>query len=388
MLLALDPTEEEEAPLREAVLAAVAQVEVVAAIDAAIATLSELPDASWEPWLRARFLQTVAAALQTATQYLCPDFDVEDDCVVDVLDEDDQVSIVLSDASIGGGGLIEALASRISDDPRRFDQLVVASLEPSDLEEADSSLPRALELLERDPAISSLAAAFRATSGPRLDAWRALTAALVTRGVSPTHATLSTLLSRVFRPGSSIASDNLLRACLTRWEAMEETAGFAIDQRSAAAVLARDADVRAHIGAAVPGGNTTDIAWSQAVLLGLLWVRAEERRATSLRASNWFVRNPPLTERTLVQDVLGIQGDAVDVNEPEWRTVLAERLAALGRCRLTSASSDRPALKAALVDLVTRPLELGWMLVHPRVEAMTRGDGAVVIELSLEEAPQ
>jgi hypothetical protein len=298
------------------------------------------------------------------------------------------VAIILSDSSIGGGGLIEALAARISDDPRRFDQLVVASLEPSDLEEADASLPRALGLLESDASVSSLAATFRSSSGSRLEAWRALTALLVGHGVSPTHATLSTLLSRVFRPGSSTASDALLRICLSRWTSMEETAGFAIDQRSAAAVLARDPEIQSAIGAAVPGGNPTDVAWAQVVLLGLLWVRAEERRPASLMATNWFVRNQPATERTLVLDVIGMQGDAVNVSDPGWRGLLAERLGALGRCRLTSSPDDHPALKEALVDLETRSLELGWLLVHPRVEAMARGDGVLSIEVSLEEAAQ
>jgi len=388
VLLALDPTEEEEAPLRESVLAALANADVIAAIDAAIPALNEQPNSSWAPWLRARILQTVAAALQMAAQDLCPDFDVEDDCIVDVLDEDDSAWVVLSDASIGGGGLIEALASRISDDPRRFDQLVLASLEPSDLEEADASLPRSLDLLRDEPAVASLAAAFRASSHDRLNVWRTVTAALVARGVSPTHTTLSTLLSRVFRPGSSVASDDLLRTCLARWAGIEESAGFALDQRSAAAVLARDPEVRALIGLAVPGGRVDDVAWAQVVLLGLLWVRAEERRGTSMRASNWFVRNPPLTERTLVLDLLGAHGEVVDVASPEWRSVLADRLAAVGRCRLTSASGERTALRIALVDLETRPLELGWMLVHPRVEAITRGDGALTVEVSLEEAPQ
>jgi hypothetical protein len=389
VLLVLDSTEEdEEAPLREAVLEAVSRLDVIASIDAALPRLCERPDSTWEPWLRARFLQTLAAAIQAAAGLICPDFDAEDDCVLDVVDDEGHVAIIISDSSIGGGGLIEALAGRISDDPRRFDQLVVAALEPSDLEEADASLPRALGLLKSDTTVSSLAATFRSASASRLDSWRDVTSSLVRRGVSPTHATLSTLLSRVFRPGSSTSSDELLRICLARWTSMEESAGFAIDQRSAAAVLARDAAVQVAIAAAVPGGNPKDVTWVQVVLLGLLWVRSEERRPTSLRATNWFVRNPPATERTLVLDVIGKMGDAVSVTDPGWRELLAERLGALGRCRLASSPEDHEVLKSALVHLETRPLELGWLLVHPRVEGITRGDGLLSIEVSLEEAAQ
>ena len=53
----------------------------------------------------------------------------------------------MSDTVPGGGGLVEALTRRLADDPRRFDALVAAAVEPSDSEEVDPSLRRVLELL-------------------------------------------------------------------------------------------------------------------------------------------------------------------------------------------------------------------------------------------------
>ena len=75
----------------------------------------------------------------------------------------------MSDTVPGGGGLVEALTRRLADDPRRFDALVVAAVEPSDSEEVDPSLRRVLELL----ATSARVPRPPGVSGPAsLTAWK------------------------------------------------------------------------------------------------------------------------------------------------------------------------------------------------------------------------
>lgn len=388
VLLSLDEGAHDEQPLRDGVLDAMARPEVVEAIHAAVPLLSGSPDATWVPWLRDRWLQTIAAAWQSAAQQICQDFDVEDDCVFDVVDDGTQASVVMTDASVGGGGLLEALTSRISDDPRRFDHLVVAALEPSDLEDVDRSLRRTLDLLASDQDTADAAQLFRSVTSSRLEPWKTLIGSLIDQGLSPAHATLSALGSRLFRVGSSPASDNLLRSGLSRWEDLELQAGFAIDHRAACALLADDSGIRSMLATAIPGAGAADSRWAQSVLLGLLWVSAEARRSSSLVATNRFVEEAPLTERTLLLDSLGESIEAVDVDDENWLDLLTERLGNAGRCRLTSGTDDRRRLKSALLELATRPIELGWLHVHPHLEALTRTDGIVHVEVSLEEAPQ
>jgi superfamily II DNA or RNA helicase len=361
---------------------------VASAVTATLVILKEVPDHTWLPWLQSRYVHTVAAAWQAAAQALCPEFDVDDDCVVDVVETGPQAVFILSDASIGGGGLIEMLTSRLSEDPRRFDHLVVAALEPSDLEEVDVSLRRTLDLIYDDSDISGASQQFRAVHGDRLEPWQHLVALLTARGVSPAHSTVAALASRVYRPRSSPESDNLLRQCLQHWDEIERRAGFAIDHRGICGALTADPVVRDALVKAIPESAERDRQWANSVMLGLLWPRAQARRAGSLIASNRFVSEPPATERTLVLDTLPDPAGEVDVDDDDWPSQLANQVNRTGRCRLVSTSEDRQQLKHALQHLATHPVELGWLHVHPHIEALTNKGGRVGIDVSLEEAPQ
>jgi hypothetical protein len=53
-----------------------------------------------------------------------------------------------------------------------------------------------------------------------------------------------------------------------------------------------------------------------------------------------------------------------------------------------SATDDRGRHRQALQYLVTNPIELGWLHVHPHVEATSRRDGFLSVDVSLEESPQ
>lgn len=375
---------------QERLLESLTTSHVAAAITDVIGDLTAQPDDAWLPWLRDRYVQTIGAAWQAAAQQICPDFDADLDSVIDIdpVGDGPKATFVISDSAIGGGGLVEALTSRISEDPRRFDYLVMTALQASDLEEVDRSLRRTLYLLAHDEDVARAAAEFRYATRERLRPWQELLAELTAAGVSPAHTTVTALASRVFRAASSPGSDQLLAICLQRWDETEEQVGFAIDYRSISMTLAADDIVRAALVAAIPEAANQGDGWARSVLQGLLWPSAEARRAASLVASNRFVNDAPLTERTLVLDSLPDPISDVDVDDPKWFSKLSDSIAVSGRCRLYSASGDRQGLKQGIQRLVTEPIELGWLHVHPHVEAMASHDGVLRIEVSLEETPQ
>ena len=163
VLLASTHSEIDETPLRDTVLDALGDPGVIQVLERTLPVLSEDPDPAWLPWLRSRFLQTLAAAWQAAAQQACLDFNVDADALVDVIDEGGpHARIVISDTVPGGGGLVEALTRRLADDPRRFDALVAAAVEPSDSEEVDPSLRRVLELLTTSARVGRGRQQFRA----------------------------------------------------------------------------------------------------------------------------------------------------------------------------------------------------------------------------------
>jgi DEAD/DEAH box helicase/Helicase conserved C-terminal domain len=390
VLLATTHSEIDETPLRETVLDALRDRAMVQVLRRTIPVLNQEPGPAWMPWIRSRFLQTLAAAWQAAAQQVCLDFNVDADALVDVLDEGGpHARIVMSDSVPGGGGLVEALTRQLTDDPRRFDALVVAAAEPSDSEEVDPSLRRVLELLATSARIAEAARRFRAGVADRLEAWQFLITCLADAGVPRTHANISALSARVFRPGSGTDSDDLLRLTLARWDAIDARARFALDHRAVCAFLAEDDEVADLITRIVsPAEGRDPRARAQLVLLSLLWTRAYARRPETLRATNRFVANQALTERTLLSDVLPAGPPSVDVDDEDWRAKLAAALQARGASRLVSTSGATPTLAQAIRELMVDPLEVNWLHVHPQLEGITREGGRYSVSLSLREAPQ
>ncbi|MBW4717521.1 protein DpdJ [Saccharothrix obliqua] len=390
VLLATTHTSVDETPLKDMVLAALEDFEVVRALRETIPVLQQDPDESWLPWLRARFLQTVAAAWQSAAQQVCLDFNVDTDALVDVLDDGGpRARVVISDAVPGGGGLVEALTHRISDDPRRFDALVAAASEPSDTEEVDPSLRRALDLLASHEGVREAASKFRGGHEGRLANWQSLVSVLTDEGVPRTHANLSALSTRVFRPGSGPDSDQLLRLLLRRWDEIDAQAGFAVDHRAVCAFLAADTEVLDVLERVANPSEHADWAIrAQSVLLSLLWTRACARRPETLRASNRYVSDPPLTERTLLRDVLPERPQRVDVDGDAWRADLVTVLRTWGSARIHSGSNDTAALTKALRDLMVAPLEIDWLHAYPHLDGVVRENGRYSVSVTLQEAPQ
>lgn len=390
VLLATKHTELDEAPLRNTVLDVLQDPVMIQALEETLPVLRQEPDPSWLPWIRSRFLQTFAAAWQAAAQQVCLDFNVDSDALVDVFDGDGpQARIVMSDTVPGGGGLVEALTHRLADDPRRFDALVTAAVEPSDSEEVDQSLRRVLKLLAADDRVSNAAQRFRTATAERLEEWQALITCLAEEGIPRTHANISALSTRIFRPGSGAESDDLLRLALDRWDGIDARAGFAIDHRAVCAFLAKDdqvLDKLKHIAAPANGEDPQTRA--HLVLLSLLWTRAYAQRPATLRATNRFIANPPATERTLLKDVLPGRPLAIDIDADEWRSELATALQNSGTARLASTSGSTATLARAVRELMVDPLEVDWLQAYPQLEGIVREGSQYSVSLSLREAPQ
>ncbi|MGW0805535.1 protein DpdJ [Nonomuraea sp. NPDC002799] len=390
VLLATNHTEVDETPLRDTVLDALQSSDTIQVLNETIPTLNHEPDQTWLPWIRSRFMHTLAAAWQAAAQQVCSDFNIDTDALVDILDEGGpRAHIVLSDTVPGGGGLVEALTRRLADDPRRFDTLVAAAVEPSDSEEVDPSLRRVLGLLKTSAPVRDAAQRFRGGRADRLQAWQDLNACLAEEGIPQTHANLTALSTRIFRPGSGAESDELLRLALGRWDDIDVRAGFAIDHRAICAFLARDDQVLDMLRRVASSTNEADSQTrAQVVLLSLLWTRACARRNETLRATNRFMQNPLATERTLLKDVLPSRPAGIDVDGEKWRDALASALHSRGTARLVSSSSKTEVLASAVRELMADPLELDWLHVYPQVEGITREDGRYSVSVSLREAPQ
>jgi hypothetical protein len=199
---------------------------------------------------------------------------------------------------------------------------------------------------------------------------------------------MSALAARLFRPGSTQESDELLRLALERWDELEARAGFAIDHRAVSAFLAKEDEVLDRLrNIAAPAGDEDLRSRAQLVLLSLLWTRACARRPETLRATNRFAPNAPATERTLLRDVLPSQPAAIDIDAEDWREDLAVALHTRGSAKLVSGFGQADALARAVRELMVDPLEVDWLKVYPQLDGITREAGQYAVSMSLREAP-
>jgi len=390
VLLIDNSTDPSDFPLRTSILGVLADPTAADIVASALAILEEQPDESWLDWIQKRYLQTVAGAWQYATQLACPEFDVDLDVLVDIVQTGPRnAEIIVTDFSPGGGGLVESLARRVADDPRRFDRLVVSALESSETEEIDVALRRTLQLLNESPSVSEAASRFRNSRNSRLHEWQKLVGRLTDEGIPPTHANLAALSLRVFRAGSSPQTDELLRLLLAKWDDIETRLGFAVDHRTVSVLLASDPSVFDTVCQVNHNAqNEMTLVTVQSVIQSLLWSRATSRRREALRVNNRFVENPPATERTLVRDLLPNAGTTIDVQTPDWRQALMSTLKTSGTARLVSPNSNAIALANAIRELVVQPTDLDWLLIHPRIEGITRDRDNYYASVSAQEAPQ
>lgn len=380
----------DEPRLRVAVRGAVERAWVRDELGRLFDLASEPPSAGWYEWLRSRFVVTAAAAVHSAIQAVLPDFDADADLTVDLVDQGVEAQVWISDASVGGGGLIEMLYRVYSEDPRRFWQLARGALEPAESEQALDLLRRVVSDLV-EGTLGPVAEGFRTARGDDsvLQATQKLTRAMSESGIPPSHALFVAMMTRLLRPGSSAASDRAVHTALKAWEKDEEQLGFALDQRTASALAARNPQIIKELGQAAPqAARVGSEAWAFNVLLNLLWAPAEQVRPFALQPPMPFMRKAPHSERTLVLDALPDAEAAVDVASPNWRTELNDLLADSGRCVLLAPPGSEAELSAGLLSVMAEPVEVGSLHLHPRVVGVRRQADSVGVVLELVEAPQ
>ncbi|MFD6091258.1 protein DpdJ [Oerskovia sp. NPDC060338] len=362
---------------------------------AIVARLDALAPQYWDPepvafnrWLRERTLSTIGHATLAAARQICPEHDPES-VIVDIepgYDSDNQPrtdEIWLTESSIGGGGFIEALAARVRPDPRRLLRLILRATQPSITELVDSHLQRVIELTSTDTTWSGLVNDFRSApdQATRVAALGRIRDALRQSGIyGAEQSVVSSLASRILRPGSTSATDTTLATMTTEWKAEERRLGVEIPPRTWAYLMRTRSEL--DVGLVLAGGGT-DRQRMDAVQ-SLLWPRGWQLRADQLHAWNPFAENLPAAPEVL-RSVASAGESPLPLTAgsgAQVRKVLAQR----GSTQLLATPGQARDLADLLVDLSTAPVVTEYLNVYPRVvEIDHRANGDVVVALELAE---
>ena len=358
--------------------------------------LWEDPDESWNAWLSEKLLSTYGAALLEACHQLCPNIE-SGDLILDISSgprppektelPSDVVEVWLTETTVGGGGAIEQVLERYGEDPHRFFQLVEGALEPTELEQMDVELQRLLDwaVTEEDAEVQDALRKVRnfETHQELRGAFNELTELLAAQGLFVSHSVVTALNARILRPGSSHSTDALLKQLLDQWQAEEERLGIEIDARVFSYVASESDDIEGAL-AHIEEGNQSSRQWRFNTLYSLLWPRGGDVRARSLGSYNPYASLPD-TERLLLADSVDGGPAIVELEDDDWHAALVQELRENGRAALRSRRADLQEMKTAISTVVARAIDVGFMLIYPRIRGVEKRRRHVEVIFELTE---
>jgi hypothetical protein len=359
-----------------------------------IASVLWLPlDADALRWAALRYKATIGGALLEACQQSCPRMETGD-LYLDIdpgprppgapTAPDGLEEVWITESTIGGGGVVEEVLRAFASDPRRFFRTAESALAATDFEIIDREITRILGATASDAELNGALAAVRASAdhATLTRAAAQLRGLLSRRGVVVNHSVMSAVFSRVLRPGSSPATDGLLRRLATEWNAAEDAVGVEIDTRVYAYLASCSSAVQADL-AALGVGPAHEPFWRFQTVYGLLWPRGYAIRSQGLSFYNPFADAVP-PDRELLLDLLRA-GEPTIPLAPGWEMAVGEAIAERGAVRLTARPADRAALKQALLKLAAEPVEAGFLHLYPNAVAVAHDPVDVGVTLDLRE---
>ncbi|WP_373937328.1 protein DpdJ [Rhodococcus qingshengii] len=325
------------------------------------------------------FLDTFANAVLAAAEESIPDAE-DSDLAVDV--EFDATlrayTIILSETSIGGLGLIEALNRDYAKDPRQFWDAVSRACSPTDAEDVDHALQEVLgNLLDSTSPIACAVAHFRGAAGTKQmdEALDDLLNAWTEADGPPGHLLVSTFAARFLRPGSTQMIDSLVADLARSWTYHEARLGVEIDARTLVFHAAKG-----DLGFGI-APLTTDSAFS------LLWLRGPQARLR--RLEHWHpYRDNAVVERLALDELVRDKSATVDVTQPGWLVEYTQSIETDGRVVLAAPYRHKDVLAECIRQAIVTAAEHNGLRVYGRVTGIHHRRGMVRAVLSLAEELQ
>ena len=325
------------------------------------------------------FADTLGCAVLTAALERVPDAQ-DDDLTVDI--EIDTTTrkfrIYVTETSLGGLGLLESLHREYVADPRVFWDAVGRACGPTEAEDVDAAMQALVtDLKSRESTFKPVVQAYRRATGvAEMDA--ALSEFIqqwTEREGPPSHLLVSTIASRMLRPGSKASTDQVLGDLVAVWTATEQRLGVEVDPRTIVFHA-----VKGNLGIQHQG-------LSQDMLYSMLWARGDVARRQRLEHWHPFRANV-LAERSVVAGLIDDHAVSIDVVASEWLDDFATAMERDGRADLVAAYRDRERLGSAMREAMVTPLDRDGLRVYGRVVSVDQHGGRIRAHIALAEELQ
>ena len=352
---------------------------------------SPAPDA-WGEWLQRKIHHTLAQAVLAACNECAPQHAGLDTLLVDTGDLDgdttEGVAIFVTESTLGGAGMVQALAERFSEEPRTLFNAIEAALAPGDFELATTELKRFLALVCMDESLAASAAAVRESQGhtEREKHRKELYEKLAEKGIHIGHTASVALSIRLLRPGMELESYRLLLDLFNYWDKLEKDLGVAIDHRVFCYLAATVEQFASRVRRMLKAGAAADITGLVGVLSGIIWPRPSEIRQRKLKSFNPFMRAFS-TDPFLIHELLMVDRTvSVSVEDTDWMKKLGAGLAECGTCRLTAPVNRKGDLRRAVVRTISTPVDLEFLQLYPVLERVEEDEWLISAVFTIREA--
>jgi hypothetical protein len=120
------------------------------------------------------------------------------------------------------------------------------------------------------------------------------------------------------------------------------------------------------------------------ILQSILWPRGWQARSAALRSWNPF-GPPPDAAPDLLRELLVDSTPRIDLNEENGHAKIRDHLAGSGAVIVSAAAGREADAASYLIELVTEPIQLEFLQIHPRVAEVERTTTGTEIRLELLE---
>lgn len=347
---------------------------------------------AWRMWLRGKIHETFGQAVLSACLQCAPQHAGFDTLLVDPdrlhRDSPDSASIYITENTLGGGGVIQALTERFSEEPRILFSAVEAALSPGDFELAAIELKRFMTQVCNDDDIAELTSKVSVTFGhDQREVYRkALYRKLSEKGIHIGHVASVALNARLLRSGMDGEAYRLLLDLFDYWDQLEGNFEVAVDHRVFCYLAAIHEDFSPRLRRMLRVGDDTDVTDIVSAISGIIWPKASEIRQRTLESYNPF-RRLQTTDPLLIHELLLIDKVAsVSIDDSDWMDRLAEGLGACGTCRLTASVERESELRQATVKVIAMPVDVEFLQLFPAVERFEQTEHSVSVVFTLREA--
>jgi hypothetical protein len=364
---------------------------VVAAIRNAGSIVWSSRDAQWVTWWRERFAATVGAVFLEAVSRAAPEVDISDLAIdIDPQGASQSLGVMevwISELAPGGNGYVEQIHRSLLDDPKRFARLLDRVLEDNEFERLDRDVTRFLELEGTDSKVRSRCEAIRVAwdSGHAAvaKAFADLRSATEIADTEFARTAWTTIVNRLLGPGAHCDLPSKVRQLIARWEAVEAILSLEIPTRVFGALCADDESVDdvLRLGDAVSRNRRSRSVGN------FFWPRGGAATRIQLDAGNAFGLLPTV-DQEILRHSLGAGARLIDVVnwDEEVEQLTHQALIDEGYLVLRFAAGSGRLARAVNLRMQLEPVDVGALLVYPRVVGLWRRDGSVHLALVLDEA--